>query len=158
MSQQDAVMLQGYVGLEPQMFTVGQQVTGCSLRLGCTRRYYHPEERIWKNSPTTWVTVKAFRELAEHIGRSVHKGDPIMVQGHLSMESWKTEEANRQQVVLEASALGHNLAYGISDFTKTAYGKSSDQDDEKEMTDEEVRQELTQGSYEQCDEFAQAVM
>lgn len=152
MSQQDTITLHGYVGSDPQMFGKNQNVQGCTLRIGCNRRYYQQEQQEWKSQPTTWVTVKAFRDLAHHICASVHKGDPVIVTGRLAMESWQHEGNNRHQLIVEATSLGHNLSHGVSSFAKISSQEKDPRSTER-CTEEEIHQELTQGSYKQCEEF-----
>ena len=79
MVQLGVVTIVGYVGSEPAIFDKAKGAI-CSFRLGCTRGYYDAAH-VWRSFPTTWITVKTFRRLAEHVHRSVRKGDPVIVSG-----------------------------------------------------------------------------
>ena len=82
MVQLGVVTIVGYVGSEPAIFDKAKGAI-CSFRLGCTRGYYDAAH-VWRSFPTTWITVKTFRRLAEHVHRSVRKGDPVIVTGQLN--------------------------------------------------------------------------
>ena len=117
MVQMGMVTIVGYVGNDPALFGKGRSVL-CSFRLGCTRGYYDAE-RVWHSFPTTWVTVKTFRRLAEHVHRSVRKGDPVIVAGQLNTEMWTQDNTERSRLVVEASSVGHDLNGGTAMFHKT---------------------------------------
>lgn len=121
MSQADVTMT-GLVGTDPESFTT-KSTEGCSFRLGSTRRYRDRRTGEWKDTPTVWVTVRAFRSLARNILASLGKGDPVTVTGRLVMDSWKNDEGkNRSALVLEARSAGHDLAYGVSSFSRLREG------------------------------------
>ena len=125
MAQQQATLtISGYVGSDPVNFSRNENAPACSLRIGSTSSYYHSEEKAWKERPTTWMTVKAYKSLASNVLKSVHKGDAIVVCGNLNTESWHKDGEDRSRVVLEATSIGHDLNRGISEFTKTSYAKN----------------------------------
>ena len=118
MSQQANITINGFVGADPVSFGQAQGMQACSLRLGCTRRYYHSTRKEWVDQPTTWITVKAFRALATNVRLSIHKGDPIVVTGLLNTENWQQDGVNRSRIVIEASTIGHDLSLGVSTFQR----------------------------------------
>lgn len=127
MVQLGVVTIVGYVGSEPAIFDKAKGAI-CSFRLGCTRGYYDAAH-VWRSFPTTWITVKTFRRLAEHVHRSVRKGDPVIVTGQLNTEVWTQEDAERSRLVIEASSVGHDLNCGNAMFykdDKTARGVQRD--------------------------------
>lgn len=129
MVQLGVVTIVGYVGSEPAIFDKAKGAI-CSFRLGCTRGYYDAAH-VWRSFPTTWITVKTFRRLAEHVHRSVRKGDPVIVTGQLNTEVWTQEDAERSRLVIEASSVGHDLNCGNAMFykdDKTARGVHRDAD------------------------------
>lgn len=129
MVQLGVVTIVGYVGSEPAIFDKAKGAI-CSFRLGCTRGYYDAAH-VWRSFPTTWITVKTFRRLAEHVHRSVRKGDPVIVTGQLNTEVWTQEDAERSRLVIEASSVGHDLNCGNAMFykdDKTARGVQRDAD------------------------------
>ena len=116
--QQSTVTISGYVGAEPVNFGRSENSPACSLRIASTQSYYRNDEQQWHELPTTWMTVKAYRTLASNVLKSVHKGDAIVVYGNLSTENWTKDGNDYNRVILEASAIGHDLNRGTTQFTK----------------------------------------
>ena len=143
MAQQQATLtISGYVGSDPVNFSRNENSPACSLRIGSTTSYYHSEERQWKDRPTTWMTVKAYKSLAANVLKSVHKGDAIVVCGNLNTESWHKDGEDRSRVVLEATAIGHDLNRGISAFTKYSYNRGrTDQSNNSKYHTNQINQE-----------------
>lgn len=122
MSQADLSMT-GLVGTDPQPFTT-KNCEGCSFRLASTRRYRDRHSGQWKDAPTVWITVRAYRTLAKNITASLRKGDPVTVSGRVVMDEWMGEDDRpRTALVLEARAAGHDLAYGVSSFSRLREGQ-----------------------------------
>ncbi|WP_161522180.1 single-stranded DNA-binding protein [Bifidobacterium aemilianum] len=120
MSQQAMVTMSGFAGADPVSFGREGGPVACSLRLGSTRSYYSSAEQEWREQPTTWITVKAFRGLAANILASVHKGDAVIAIGLLITEEWERDGAKRSRIVMEASGLGHDLNLGLTAFTRNS--------------------------------------
>ncbi|WP_314687083.1 single-stranded DNA-binding protein [uncultured Bifidobacterium sp.] len=126
MAQQGAVVITGYVGAEPTSFGRQGGTAACSFRLGSTRRFFHPGDGAWRDHPTVWITVKAFRTLAVNVESSLHRGDPVIVTGTLASEEWTKEGVVHSSLVLEASSIGHDLSRGTSAFTRSSPGRQED--------------------------------
>ena len=110
----------GWIGTEPKIFHESDgQVPYATFRVGSTRRWFDKGIGAWRDAQTEWFHVKVFRAMAVNAARSLRKGDPVIVQGQLSTEEWAGPEGPRTTLVLEASALGHNLVFGSSHFART---------------------------------------
>ena len=90
-----------------------------TFRLGSTRRWFDKQAGEWRDAQTEWFNVKVWRTTALNAARSLRKGDPVIVQGVLSTEEWVGADGPRTSLVLDASALGPNLAFGSSHFART---------------------------------------
>ena len=107
MAQQQALItITGYVGANPTQFNKDGMPHASSFRMASTRRYFDNRTQQWKDLPTTWVTVKAYRNLSETICQS-QNGKP------------------QSRIVLEASAAGHDLNRGVTTLRK--FVKPNDQ-------------------------------
>ena len=69
---------------------------------------------------TTWYSVKMWNQLAQNAAHSVKKGDPIITTGRLSINEWEDEASQKKntELVINASTVGHDLAYGVSNYAK----------------------------------------
>ena len=127
MAQQQALItITGYVGANPTQFNKDGMPHASSFRMASTRRYFDNRTQQWKDLPTTWITVKAYRNLSENICQSLKKGEPVIVMGSLATETWTDMNGKPQsRIVLEASAAGHDLNRGVTTLRK--FVKPNDQ-------------------------------
>ncbi|WP_199423934.1 single-stranded DNA-binding protein [Actinotalea solisilvae] len=115
----------GWVATAPKEI-VGGGVPYTSFRIATTPRRFDTRAGAWADGRTEWITVKAFRDVAFNVAASVRKGDPLLVHGRLRTEEWESESGPRTTLVLEASALGHDLTRGQSRFARTVRVGTSD--------------------------------
>lgn len=126
--QQGLLTVTGYVGGNPTQFNREGMPHASSFRLASTRRYFDGRTQQWKDLPTTWITVKAYRGLSESICQSFKKGEPVIVSGVLASENWVDQNGKHQsKLVMEANAAGHDLNYGVS--TLRRFAKQNDGQD-----------------------------
>jgi single-strand DNA-binding protein len=116
--QQGLVTITGYVAKEPRRVGDTGRTPLCVMRLASTRSYYDAKSQLWKELPTTWISVKAHRSLANNVLASVHKGDPVIVTGTLGMDEWSKDGQPQSSLVIEANAIGHDLSLGSTSFSK----------------------------------------
>lgn len=119
MAQTSQIVISGFVGTAPKQWNSSGKSTACSFRVGCSRRYFSVKDNEWKSAETTWIGVRAFRSLADNILTSITVGDPVIVTGSLSMDSWEKDGIQHTMPVIEATNVGHDLCYGTATFAKT---------------------------------------
>ncbi|MBW3087988.1 single-stranded DNA-binding protein [Bifidobacterium sp. 82T24] len=122
MAQQSQIVITGNVGREPTRLGAQGSTPMCTFRLASTRSFWNRRTRQWQESPTTWITVKAFRSLALNVMQSVKKGDAVIVVGDLVTETWERDGAQRSAIAIEAAYIGHDLNRGASMFVRKQYG------------------------------------
>ena len=110
----------GWIGTDVRIYHESDGgVPFSTFRLGSTRRWFDKQAGVWRDAQTEWFNVKVWRTTALNAARSLRKGDPVIVQGLLSTEEWVGADGPRTSLVLDASALGPNLAFGSSHFART---------------------------------------
>jgi len=87
--------------------------------LASSNRRFDRTAGKWVDGETNWYTITSFRQLAINCAGSVNKGDRILVQGVLRVRDWDNGERAGTSVELEAEAIGHDLTWGTSNFTRT---------------------------------------
>ncbi|WP_369963574.1 single-stranded DNA-binding protein [Leifsonia sp. EB34] len=73
------------------------------------------------DGPSNWFTVMAFDELALSAAACIARGDPLVVAGRLCVRDWEGEQLG-VTVEIEAEAIGHDLTWGRSEFTRRTEG------------------------------------
>ncbi|MFT8640052.1 single-stranded DNA-binding protein [Bifidobacterium sp.] len=118
-SQQGTITITGFVATEPLRLGREESNPVCTFRMASTRGYFHVRRNQWEERATTWMTVKAYKSLAANVLDSIHKGQPVMVNGVLETEEWTDRHGDHQSaVIIEASCIGHHLGLGVSSFTR----------------------------------------
>ena len=90
-----------------------------SFRFGSTSRRYDQPTQKWVEGTVNWFTVTGFRQLADNIATSIHKGDRVIVTGTLRIRDWESGEKSGTNVDIEADAIGHDLAFGTTSYTRS---------------------------------------
>lgn len=130
------VTVVGWAGNTPKQVT-GEGVPYSSFRVSARERRYDSRSGQWVDGRTEWFTVKAFRDLALNLAMSVRSGDPVVVTGRLRTEEWQGKDGPRTSVVIEADAIGHDLALGQSRFARIVHrsAEGGEQDSAAEAAD-----------------------
>lgn len=123
------VCVVGTVATDPKLTKSAGRAAFCSFRLACNERRYDSEKQEWIDSDTNWYTINSFRGLADHAVASFNKGDRVMVTGRLRVRDWTSGEKTGTSTVVEAEALGHDLRWGTTVFTKLSVVQSPDDGD-----------------------------
>jgi len=121
----DTIAVIGVVATPPSIISTGDDLRITSFRLASTQRRFDRARDRWIDGETNWYTVTAFRQLAVNIGTSVVKGDKVVVTGRLRVRDWENGDKKGTNVDIEAVAVGHNLAWGTTTFTKAAPASTS---------------------------------
>jgi single-strand DNA-binding protein len=118
MSNENILTFHGHVGTSVEL-REGSAVPWVLFRVASTPSYWDQASRSWRDLPTTWMSVKAFRHLAQNAAESLKVGDPVVVIGRLRTETWTTKEGEaRESTVLEATLIAHDLGRGVTHFRK----------------------------------------
>jgi single-strand DNA-binding protein len=89
-----------------------------NFRLAVTPRIR--EGDAWKDGETSFFRITAWRQLAEHVGDSLGKGDRVIVLGQLRARSWETPEGERRTVVeVTAEEVGPSLKWATAKPQRT---------------------------------------
>lgn len=97
-----------------------------NFRMASTARRYDTKSQEFVDSSTFWVDVECWNDLGANVSSSVSKGDPVIVQGALSTNSWESENGKRSAPRIRAFAVGPNLARGSAEFKRTRVLRTTD--------------------------------
>ncbi|MGH3358354.1 MAG: single-stranded DNA-binding protein [Nocardioidaceae bacterium] len=115
------VTISGYVGTNVEFRSSnGNGYDRAVFRLGSTPRFRDRRDGVWRDQETVWMTVKAWRTLAQNVAASVQRGEPVIVVGKLRAERWKGDDGeDHRRDVLEATTVAHDLNRGTSAFRRS---------------------------------------
>jgi single-strand DNA-binding protein len=118
--------LVGWLGTEPRHYPGTNGATPfTTFRMASTRRWFDRDKGVWADGRTEWFTVKSWRSAARNVAESLRKGDPVVVHGRLSTEEWSGPDGSRTALVLDAIAIGPDLAYGSARYSRTVHASGT---------------------------------
>jgi single-strand DNA-binding protein len=123
----------GLVATTPRHLITADGLPITSFRLASSSRRYDRSLGKWVDGETNWYTVTAFRQLAINAHESINKGDRVFVQGVLRVRDWDNGERSGTSIEIEAEAMGHDLTWGKSVFTRTVLVRDFGEVEEPEL-------------------------
>jgi single-strand DNA-binding protein len=118
------VAITGNLTDDPEVTFTPNGAAVCNFRLAVTPRVR--EGDTWKDGETSFFRVTAWRQLAEHVGDSLSKGDRVIVLGQLKTRSWETPEGERRSVVeVTAEEVGPSLKWATAKPERTGKGNGT---------------------------------
>ena len=109
----------GLVATTPRHLITQDGLPITSFRLAVSQRRFDRAQNKWIDGDTNWYTVTCLRQLAINSSNSIGKGDRIIAAGALRIRDWDNGERNGTSVEIEATSIGHDLSWGVSEFTRT---------------------------------------
>jgi single-strand DNA-binding protein len=116
----DTITITGNLAGDPELKHTAGGLAIASFRVGSGQRRFDRASKTWVDGDTNWYAVSAFRGLAEHAHASLRRGDRVVVSGRLRIRNWDNGTTRGTAVEIDADAVGHDLLWGTSVFTKAA--------------------------------------
>ena len=115
----DHLTITGLVATPPRHIVTSEGLPITSFRLASTQRRFDRGQEKWIDGETNWYTITAFRQLAIHAAGSIEKGQRVVLSGRLRIREWENGDRTGTTIDIEVDALGHDLAWGTSAFTRS---------------------------------------
>ena len=104
------VTLTGNLTDDPELRFTPNGVAVANFRLAVDQRVWDSDG--WKDGEPSYFRVSVWRDQAEHVSRSLHKGARCVVVGRLRSHSWETPEGQRRSAVeVHAEEVGVSLRF-----------------------------------------------
>jgi single-strand DNA-binding protein len=114
------VTLVGLLGTEPELRTTpnGADVVNFSV---ATKERTRNADGKWVDGATSWFRISVWGTLARNAHASLRKGQRVVVHGQLRITEYATATSGTAKSAdVRAFALGHDLAFGTSAFSRNA--------------------------------------
>lgn len=131
----DTITITGLVATTPKHVVTSSGLSVTTFRFASTQRRYDRGEQKWVDGETNWYTVATFRQLATNVIGSVQKGQRLLVTGRLRVRDWATEDKRGTNVEIDADAVGHDLSWGSSVFTRSTATAVAEADENADATE-----------------------
>ena len=104
------VSLTGNLTDDPELRFTPNGVAVANFRLAVDQRVWDGDG--WKDGESSYFRVSVWRDQAEYVSRSLHKGARCVVVGRLRSRSWETPEGQRRSAVeVDAEEVGMSLRF-----------------------------------------------
>ena len=101
MASVNMVFLAGNLTKDPELRRIPNGTAVADLRVAVNEAYKDKDGKTVKR--TCFVDVVAWDSLAEECSETLTKGAPVLVEGRLQLDAWKTKEgANRSRLRVRA--------------------------------------------------------
>jgi single-strand DNA-binding protein len=103
MASYNKVILIGNLTREPELRVTASGLSICKLSLAVNRSYTTKDGE--KQEEVAYIDVDSFGRQAETIAKYLSKGNPLLVDGRLKLDSWESKEGEKRSklgVVLES--------------------------------------------------------
>ena len=93
------VILVGRAGKDPEVTVMpksGQQLAKFSM--ATNEGYFDKNSNAWKDLPTEWHNIVAWRALAQKVEKGVGKGDLVLVEGSIRTRKWQDKNGQDRSI------------------------------------------------------------
>lgn len=81
---------------DPELRFGQSGVAVCRLRLVASDRRKNQQTNEWEDGDSLWINATCFKQLAENVAESVHKGDALVVTGKIKTDQWETQSGEKR--------------------------------------------------------------
>lgn len=95
-----------------------------NFTVASTPRTFDRQSNEFKDGETLFLRCSVWREVAENVAESLHRGTRVIVSGRLKSRSWDDKETGQKRTVIEMEVdeVGPSLRYATTKVTKTQRG------------------------------------
>jgi len=119
------VTVAGTVVSEPELFVCANGSPRAAFRLMASEGRYDRQLARWVTMKNSFYTVVCWRGLADHVGSALGKGDPVLVIGRQRVVEGAGSAGRGTIVEINASSVGHDLRFGLSQFQRVRRGAAN---------------------------------
>jgi single-strand DNA-binding protein len=119
MAGETVITVVGNLTNDPELrFTPSGQAVA-SFTVASTPRTLDKQSNEWKDGDPLFLRCTVWRQAAENVAETLHKGYRVIVQGRLKQRSFETREGEKRTVVeLDVDEVGPSLRYATARVNK----------------------------------------
>ena len=119
--ESNIVTMIGNLTDDPDLRFTGSGAAVASFRIAVNRRY--TDKSGTQQEETTFMAVNCWRDLAENVAETFHKGDRAIVIGRVKVRSYEAQDGSTRWVTeIEADEIAPSLRWAKATITKTSGG------------------------------------
>jgi len=123
MAGETPLTLVGNLTGDPELRFTPSGAAVANFTVASTPRTFDRQTSEWKDAETLFMRCSIWREAAENVAESLHRGARVVVTGRLVSRSWETPEGEKRTVMeMQADEVGPSLRYATASVTKAQRG------------------------------------
>ena len=123
MAGETVITLVGNLTADPELRFLPSGAAVANFTVASTPRTFDKQSGEWKDGDALFLSCSVWRQAAENVAETLHKGMRVIVQGRLRQRSYETQQGERRTVVeLEVDEIGPSLRYATAAVTRTTGG------------------------------------
>lgn len=124
MAGETTITVIGNLTGDPELRFTPSGAAVANFTVASTPRAFDRQSNEWKDGETLFMRCSVWREAAENVAESLHRGTRVIVSGRLKSRSWDDKETGQKRTVIEMDVdeVGPSLRYATTKVTKTQRG------------------------------------
>ncbi|MGB5952151.1 MAG: single-stranded DNA-binding protein [Ornithinimicrobium sp.] len=123
MAGETPLTLVGNLTGDPELRFTPSGAAVANFTVASTPRQFDRQTSEWKDGETVFMRCSIWRDAAENVAESLHRGTRVVVSGRLVSRSWETAEGEKRTVMeMQADEVGPSLKYATASVTKAQRG------------------------------------
>lgn len=119
MAGETVITVIGNLTADPELRFTPSGAAVANFTVASTPRTFDRNTNEWKDGEALFLRCAIWREAAENVADSLHKGARVIVSGRLKQRSYETKEGERRTVIeLDVDEIGPSLRYATAKVTK----------------------------------------
>jgi single-strand DNA-binding protein len=113
----------GNLTADPELRFTPSGAAVANFTVASTPRTFDKNTNEWKDGEALFLRCSVWRQAAENVAESLHKGTAVIVQGRLKQRSYETKEGEKRTVYeLDVDEVGPSLRWATAKVTKASRG------------------------------------
>ena len=106
---------------DPELRFTPSGAAVANFTVASTPRSFDKNANEWKDGEALFLRCSVWRQAAENVAESLHKGTSVIVQGRLKQRSYETKEGEKRTVYeLDVDEVGPSLRWASAKVTKAS--------------------------------------
>jgi single-strand DNA-binding protein len=111
----------GNLTADPELRFTPSGAAVANFTVASTPRTFDKNSNEWKDGEALFLRCSVWRQAAENVAESLHKGTSVIVQGRLKQRSYETKEGEKRTVYeLDVDEIGPSLRWATAKVTKAS--------------------------------------
>lgn len=107
---------------DPELRFINSGAAVANFTIASTPRVYDKQAGEYKDGETLFLRCSLWRDAAENVAESLHRGTRVIATGKLKSRSYDKDGEKRTVIELEVDEIGPSLRYATAAVTKSSRG------------------------------------